>query len=258
MAAITALNAGYFSAEAYDPIGDTNLGSALTGWTELTALAGATDASGRNVATNSTDIANQYRVFVNTESHQIVFAFKGSNHAENWWSDIANSGATAYTGAPDNVNGIREQANVAYAALQNIGENPQYAQYAGYQVVTVGHSLGGGMAQSFALERGLDGFGVNSLPISDQVRDELAADGKTVASYSHTFIDTYVKGDIARTFYSTRDLLGGGDYLDANPTYLESNYLAAGLGMIMPTVQQINSYIAANDDEYGYLRVARS
>ncbi|MGE0113800.1 MAG: calcium-binding protein [Steroidobacteraceae bacterium] len=235
MAAITALNAGYFSAEAYEPIGDANLGSALSGWTELTALAGATKADGTRVPAEqiigSAEIANQYRVFVNTESHQIVFAFKGSDHAENWWSDIANSGASAYDRLQDQ--SIRSQANVAYDLLTTTS---LYSQYAGYQIVTVGHSLGGGMAQSFALERRLDGFGVNSLPISDQVRDELSAEGKTVASYSHTFIDTYVKGDIARSFYATRDLLGGGDYLDANPTYLESNYLAAELGMLTATV----------------------
>jgi trimeric autotransporter adhesin len=253
MAAITALNAGYFSAEAYDPIGDQNLESVMTGWTELKELAGATDSSGNKIENPlGSAWTNQYRVFVNTNAaiHQIVFAFKGSSlNVENWWSDLANSGASAYDAKP--AESIRFQANQALVALKT---NPQYA---GYQIVTVGHSLGGGMAQSFALERGLDGFGVNSLPISDQIRDELAQAGKTVASYSHTFVDTYVKGDIARSFYSTRDLLGGGDYLDSNPTYLESNYLAAELGMLTATVQQINPYIAVNDDEYGYLRVAQ-
>ena len=48
----------------------------------------------------------------------------------------------------------------------------------GYEIMTDGHSLGGGMAQTAALENGLSGYGQNSLPISpDAIQDINSAGG---------------------------------------------------------------------------------
>ena len=86
---------------------------------------------------------------------------KGSDNLSNFQSDLANSGGSAWES-------ISSNASDALTAVQS---NPMYA---GYQTMSDGHSLGGGMAQTFALENGLSGYGQNSLPISSQAQNDSA------------------------------------------------------------------------------------
>src|ERR1700733_15119864 len=95
---------------------------------------------------------DSFTVYTNS-SNQIVFAFKGTNTPAEFENDIANQGGADW-----------EQVKGAFVAeLPVIENNPAYANY---QIITDGHSLGGGMAQTAALEYGLSGYGQNSTPIS--------------------------------------------------------------------------------------------
>ena len=105
-------------------------------------------------------LENQFQVSINRETKQITFDFKGSDEWENWWSDLANAGASSFAK-------IQGQAQAAYEALKND------ERYQGFQFAATGHSLGGGMAQSFALRNGIDAYVYNSLPIA---RDTIRGD----------------------------------------------------------------------------------
>ena len=82
------------------------------------------------------------------------------------------------------------------------------AEYTGYQIMTDGHSLGGGMAQTAALENGLSGYGQNSLPISQTAIDkdmdgDLSGSLAAWTSASNTFNEVNVSGDPATLYYSS-------------------------------------------------------
>jgi len=105
-------------------------------------------------------LENQFKVSINDRTHEITFDFKGSDAWSNWKSDLANAGASEFAK-------IEGQAQAALHALQTD------ERYKDYRFATTGHSLGGGMAQSFALRNNLDAYVYNSLPIA---RDTLRGD----------------------------------------------------------------------------------
>jgi hypothetical protein len=105
-------------------------------------------------------LENQFQVSVNRETHEITFDFKGSDAWSNWKSDLGNAGASEFEK-------IQAKAQAAYEYLK---DNPDYQSY---HFATTGHSLGGGMAQSFALKNNLDAYVYNSLPIA---RDTIEGD----------------------------------------------------------------------------------
>ncbi len=201
-----AQNAGIFSQLAYAAEG-SGVGSLSSEWIEDTELS-------RQIFAPDGSVESQFRVFVNSTTQQVVFAFKGMDNFEDFKSAISDSGAEAYLP-------LRLLANQALTGAES--------DYSGYQIVATGHSLGGGMAQSFALEHGLDGFGQNSLPIASTTLAEIypgldaQAINALVIDYrdNHTFIETNVAGDPATLIFST---LGNGLYLDASPTTLPSVY----------------------------------
>ncbi|MDO8906176.1 hypothetical protein [Hydrogenophaga sp.] len=98
-------------------------------------------------------LENQFKISINDRTHEITFDFKGSDAWSNWKSDLGNAGASEFAK-------IEGQAQVALEALQND------ERYKNYRFATTGHSLGGGMAQSFALRNNLDAYVYNSLPIA--------------------------------------------------------------------------------------------
>src|SRR5271157_187479 len=100
---------------------------------------------------------NSFSTFVNAATQQVVIAFRGTTTLAQFESDIADSGGAEW-----------ESIKGAFASvLASIR-----AALPGYQIMTDGHSLGGGMAQTAALENGLSGYGQNSLPISpDAIQD---------------------------------------------------------------------------------------
>ena len=102
-------------------------------------------------------LENQFMVSVNPRTHQISFDFKGSDALSNWGSDLGNAGASEFAK-------IQAKAQAAYDYLS------QHPDYKHYHFSATGHSLGGGMAQSFALKNNIDAAVYNSLPIARDTR----------------------------------------------------------------------------------------
>lgn len=157
------------------------------------------------------DPNNQFYTYINTTGSvpQVMIVFKGTNNIPNAVSDIANSGGQAW-------DSIHANANAALALIR--------LDLPTANIMTDGHSLGGGMAQSFALEHGLSGYGQNSLPISETAINQLIDSKNTtldnmVDSWdnTNTFNEFNVAGDPATIYYST---LGRQFYLDKTPVTL--------------------------------------
>jgi hypothetical protein len=126
---------------------------------EGTLLPGSPD--GWNTQHNASGkLENQFKVSINTETQQISIDFKGSDALSNWKSDLGNAGASDFAK-------IEAKAQAALEALQS---NPDFKSYS---FAATGHSLGGGMAQSFALKNNIDAYVYNSLPIA---RDTIKGD----------------------------------------------------------------------------------
>ncbi|MCL9828345.1 hypothetical protein [Ralstonia solanacearum] len=192
---INAANAPLFSAAAYDEIGHSE--STLGGWVEDTSA-----------SQQSADGADRLRVFVDTDPsvQEVVFAFRGMDNWQNARSVITSAGLSEY-------NSFHSAILDAY--FQGM------SQYSTYHFFVDGHSLGGEMAQNFAIEAGLDGFGQNSLPVTNSTPDQIQA--YLTGGTPHQFIETNVAGDIATLWFSR---LGHGEYIDSNPTELPSIYPA--------------------------------
>lgn len=213
--AIDQQNAGLFSAAAYaaiNSVSDTDTQQVLNlGWNEVVV-------SGNPADQRNTDGTSQFRIFVNSDTQQVVMAFKGSDTLADFQSDIFNSGFSQY----DSLHG---KAN---AALTFINEN-----FSGYNVLVDGHSLGGGMAQSFALENGLNGFAQNSLPVASGTIDKYFTlqginidDALSAYKAEHVFVGVNVSGDIATLKYST---IEHQLYISTEVITLESPYVALEL-----------------------------
>ncbi|WP_434779163.1 hypothetical protein [Neisseria sp. Ec49-e6-T10] len=184
-----------------------------------------------NVYRNSKgDVSNQFELLINDDTKEIVISFKGSVQLENWVSDLKNSGAGEFKK-------IQEKAQ---AALEKLQQHPIFKDY---NISAAGHSLGGGMAQAFALKNNLDVHVYNSLPLTQGMIDAgyYDHDGKTgnaayeakLAQYdasNHTINDVRTANDIASQsigynilpgskahIFSSTDHSG---YLSQNPTVL--------------------------------------
>lgn len=139
------------------------------------------------------ELENQFKVSINTETKQITFDFKGSDAWTNWKSDLSNAGASEFAK-------VQAKAQAAYEALL------KDERYQGYQFAATGHSLGGGMAQSFALKNNIDVYAYNSLPIA---RDTIAGDyykdvggyEAALARYTGAVHDVRTPNDIATYHY---------------------------------------------------------
>lgn len=103
-------------------------------------------------------LENQFMVSINPRTHQISFDFKGSDAWSNWKSDLGNAGASEFAK-------IEAKAQAAFDYLR------QHPDYKDYHFSATGHSLGGGMAQSFALKNNIDAAVYNSLPIARDTRN---------------------------------------------------------------------------------------
>ena len=141
-------------------------------------------------------LVNQFGISINPETRQITFDFKGSDHWKNWVSDLANAGASEFAQ-------IRDRAQAAYEALKND------ARYKDYHFAATGHSLGGGMAQSFALRNGIDVYAYNSLPIArDTIKGDYFQEAggyeSALARYraqGHKVVDVRTPNDVATHVY---------------------------------------------------------
>jgi hypothetical protein len=86
---------------------------------------------------------SSFTIYTNGYS-QLVIVFKGTDSAIEGYSDIKDDGGSRWEAI----------APLFNKELLAIKSNPKYA---GYEIFTDGHSLGGGMAQTAALENGLSG-----------------------------------------------------------------------------------------------------
>ena len=144
---------------------------------------------------DATIIENSFNIYVNESTGLIAISFKGSDVASNFVSDLGNNGGSEYL----------KIATQAQAALDLIR-----TEYPEYQIFATGHSLGGGMAQTFALKNGLDVQVVNSLPIARSIIDSGYFD--SIGGYSngvagwraagHVIDDIRTPNDIATFNYN--------------------------------------------------------
>jgi len=160
-------DAALFSALAYAP--STFANSVLWGLTQsgvvlqsaqLLGLSQWTDQTQALSSENQVDAyadggLNSFRVFVKPATHQVVFAFKGSSAPTNFFSDLTSG----------------DQGSSQYASIEPAAKKIDLSilnspAFAGYTFFADGHSLGGGMAQTFALQikiRGSDKIRCRSL-----------------------------------------------------------------------------------------------
>lgn len=174
-------------------------------------------------------LENQFMVSINRETHEITFDFKGSDAKSNWVSDFKNAGASEFAK-------IQAQAQKAYDEIIN---NPDYKDY---QFSATGHSLGGGMAQSFALKNNLDVYVYNSLPIArDTISGDYFADvggfNTAIERYKnahHQVHDVRTPNDIATYNY---DKVMDGQYLSSHvepgPTLLPGSSLPPAIKTVL-------------------------
>jgi hypothetical protein len=222
---------------------------------ELSVYGGTADQIDRN---------NQMVTFVNTKERELVFAFEGSSNAQNLRSDLWDDGGSQWASLRPNVNlvwGLLTNENarsrsefvaevspgnrassshsgspvvespVGYGGFTGspVAENPEPREfsvpYKNYKMYGTGHSLGGGMAQTFLVEFELSGRVINSLPISPwaQRQTDYPVGGTFERALDHwkrnghVVRATVVKRDIATWYYRyCRD----GLYLDPEPLVL--------------------------------------
>jgi len=195
-----------------------------SGWLDVTKVVGYFQ-NGFNTQVNvDGKLENQFIVGVNQTTKQVVISFKGSSSLSNWTSDLLNGGASEY-------NKIVDKAQAAFDLLK------LDSSFAGYSFSTTGHSLGGAMAQMFALKNGLDTQVYNSLPIASSIVSSGyfgSTDIKSVIAAwqaaDHAVSDVRTPNDIATFFYQAPVW---GPYLSQATgqqiTYLPGAYLPEAL-----------------------------
>jgi hypothetical protein len=215
---INLYNAGLFSALAYAPNGVGNADSmawALTqspstpvyqdavtlqkeGWFDITAKVlkefGFLPDAFENGTTNTA-----FHVFENSIG-QVVFAFRGSTSPitslTNWAADLTPSdeGFTSYEG-------IGPLAQALYTAMTTSG-----SPYASDTYLADGHSLGGGLAQTFAVLNSINGFAQDPLPISPGgvglIQAKLGMTAITDYKAAHSFQSEVLQGDVANADFA--------------------------------------------------------
>jgi hypothetical protein len=144
---------------------------------------------------SSGTLENRFIIAVNKDAKQVVISFKGSDALSNWTSDLTNGGASEYRK-------IVDEAQIVFDLLKADGT------FAGYAFSTTGHSLGGSMAQTFALKNGLDTQVYNSLPLAKSIINDGyfgTSDVNTVIADYHAagrvISDVRTPNDIATFFY---------------------------------------------------------
>jgi hypothetical protein len=170
---ISNLVAAELSQAAYDTLEPANLPQ---GWTEDLTYYGNSGG-------------NSFSTFVNAATQQVVIAFRGTTTLAQLQSDVSDQGGAEWEA-------IKGEFASVLASVQ--------AALPGYQIMTDGHSLGGGMAQTAALEFDLSGYGQNALPISpDAITDinNANAGGLNAAlaawkAGGNTFSEATIAGDI--------------------------------------------------------------
>jgi hypothetical protein len=122
-------------------------------------------------------------------------SIEGSVVGANWKSDLINAGATEYKK-------LEPQLETAYNQLKK--------DFPDYNIVMSGHSLGGGMAQTFALKHNLDVQTLDSLPVPRALFKDgtvTQADLDRYKAAGHQVDAMYTSMDIATFWYKTT--LGG-------------------------------------------------
>ncbi|GAB6852808.1 hypothetical protein JCM10599A_66120 [Paraburkholderia kururiensis] len=201
-----------------------------SGWQDVTAVVSGLSNGYGDQRNSSGTLENRFVVAVNTDTKQVVISFKGSDALSNWTSDLANAGASEYL----------KIAGQAQAVYDQLTSDPTLS---GYTFSTAGHSLGGAMAQMFALKNNLDTQVYNSLPIASAI---VASGyfgstdiGSVIAAWQangHVVSDVRTANDIATFFYQAP---GWGPYLSQTTgqaiTYLPGAHLPDALKTVALT-----------------------
>jgi len=184
-------------------------------WADITGtLITLSGNSGLNIEPTNTNTS--FHVYENGITHQVVIAFRGSTppgltgqSLANWAADLTPSdeGFSSYQG-------------IAPGALQALDLIEVNLHIPPSDILVDGHSLGGGIAQTFAAVNSLSGFAENPLPISPTSLSNISGLSADVTSYhtENVFQTEILQGDVAAALYL------GGTYLDNDPTWLSSSY----------------------------------
>lgn len=163
---------------------------------------------------------DQLITFVNSSTRQVVMTFKGTDQPSTMYRSVTSAGAADWDQMQSTALSIFE---LIQADLVNDVDLP-------YQIFTNGHSLGGGLAQSFALTQGLSGYAQNSLPITQQLINRLVTTGVGIdaqieqwSSAGNFFRITQVQGDPATMYFRDANAVGG-RYLPGERRTLNSPY----------------------------------
>ncbi len=237
MTGINALTAAELSQAAYTPLANYQSGTGPTlpsGWVAVTS---------NGLSAASSDGTSQFITFVNSTTKQVVIAFKGTDNGTNLVSDLANDGAVAYSS-------IQSAATTALTGPNGILQ--QYSTGLGWNIMTDGHSLGGGMAATFAVENDLNGYGQNALPIAkaSMTGDSSFSTQLTTWQGNATFSDTVVAGDPATVYYGAQILNNSGDLYVGSITVLQNPNLNSEYDAFSKI--GINLFEDADAAYYGY------
>jgi YD repeat-containing protein len=178
-----------------------------------------------------------FQVWKNNTAKNALFAFKGSSTPGDFIDDLDLGifGGASFGG--DTYDTVRADVFNKAEALAN----------SGYSITATGHSLGGALAQSFALDAGTNlSIDVNSyvfdpLPVSGKLLSSIAADTNRSTSQvldahrSNTDSLRFISGgEIATSFYDTslnRDFLGSDTVSFSSG--INEGAISAGIGLML-------------------------
>jgi pimeloyl-ACP methyl ester carboxylesterase len=178
---------------------------------------------------SNSSVQGAYISMMNTITGEGAIAFKGSDRLGDFIDDLDPGLLGGGQFGADTYETVRHTAGNDIALLESAGVDRS-------QIYSVGHSLGGAMAQSFALENNLNGAGLNSLPVSNLVLDRRPG---IIQAYNNSglhFEEFNFGGEIATFNYSA---FLGQEYIDSTPTEfvtgLGNNNLFGMLGVALET-----------------------
>ncbi len=200
-----------------------------TGWIAVATYSPSTPGGKHAGGPTSADgLSDSVTVFATTSDgitangQNFVVGFKGTKNAADGWSDLTNGGSDAW-------NSIKSSAAAAWIDVSSNNLNAN--------VATVGDSLSGGMAQSFALLHQVNGYRFSSLPISPAAQLDISTSyGSVSAAISqwkvhNPFIFLHQDGYFTTAFFSNpfQSIL----YLTGSSTNISNLWMAGeALGIL--------------------------
>jgi len=176
----------------------------------------------------------QAQAYVNTDTREIVLAVAGTND----WTDISGDMAANLNFATSSAYHQQFRDGLEYANQINLLATEQRSDYEGYKVTTVGHSLGGGIAQIYSHTFGWEGYSWDAPQASHVIQSEgyqaqLTALGLTAKGVSDKFVNYTENGSIVSELP-----VGDAEFLGNEQEVDHSSNLSVLLGPFIHTYLQ--------------------